>query len=111
MTLRRVDGGVDSNFAMEPEEFRSLIMEAEVARQSVGKIKFGPSADDLASLAFRRSLYISRNVVAGEKVSTDNVRSVRPGFGLPIKFREQVDGMEFTKDAPAGTPLTFSLFK
>jgi N-acetylneuraminate synthase len=111
MTLRRIDGGVDSNFSMEPEEFRSLIVESEVARESVGSIKFGPSAQDLASLAFRRSLYVSRNVVAGERVSTDNVRSVRPGFGLPIKFREQVEGMEFTNDTPIGTPLTFSLFK
>jgi len=111
LTLRRIDGGVDSNFSMEPEEFKSLIMEAELARQSVGKINFGPSADDSPSLAFRRSLYVSRNVVAGEKASPDNVRSVRPGFGLPIKFREQVEGMEFTQDIPAGTPLTFNLFK
>jgi N-acetylneuraminate synthase len=111
LTLRRQDGGVDSEFSMEPEEFGQLVREAEVARQAVGSIRFGPSKGDEASLAFRRSLYVSTDVRAGDRVSSSNVRAVRPGFGLPIKFRKDVESMTFSKDSPAGTPLSFDIIK
>jgi N-acetylneuraminate synthase len=107
VTLSRSDGGVDSKFSMEPSEFENLVKEAEVARQSVGKVSFGPSPGDESSLAFRRSLYVSRNVNAGDKVSPENVRAVRPGFGMPVKMLASVTGMRFSTDLMAGTPLSF----
>jgi len=111
VTLSRSDGGVDSEFSMEPSEFENLVKEAEVARQSVGKVSFGPSLGDESSLAFRRSLYVSRNVNAGDKVSPENVRAVRPGFGMPVKMFASVTGMRFSTDLMAGTPLSFSNLK
>jgi N-acetylneuraminate synthase len=87
------------------------VAEALVARESKGKIHFGPSEGDQASLAFRRSLYVSSDVKAGDLASLKNVRAVRPGFGLAIKHFPDILGMSFTKDAPAGTPLEFNLLK
>jgi N-acetylneuraminate synthase len=111
VTLNRSDGGVDSEFSMEPKEFGDLVIEAEVARESVGKINFGPTLGDEASLAFRRSIYVSQKVYAGERVSADNVRAIRPGFGMPIKMLSFVTGMTFSADYDAGTPLTFDCLK
>jgi N-acetylneuraminate synthase len=111
VTISRSDGGLDSEFSMEPDEFEDLVREAEVARQSVGAVSFGPSSGDEASLAFRRSLYVSRDVSAGEKVSAMNLRAIRPGFGMPIKMRSSVIGMTYTSDLLAGTPLTFDNLK
>jgi N-acetylneuraminate synthase len=111
VTIRRSDGGVDSQFSMEPEEFGHLVRESEVARQSVGRIHFGPSVGDESSLAFRRSLYVSQDVRAGDLVSRSNVRAVRPGFGLPINRLSDAMGMVFSRDFSAGTPLSFDILK
>ena len=110
LTLRRLDGGVDSGFSMEPLEFEALVRESEVARQAVGKIVFGPSSEDLPSLGFRRSLYVSKDVSAGDLLTRENVRAVRPGFGMPVKLLNEVIGLSFTHDTLAGTPLSFDLF-
>jgi len=111
VTISRSDGGVDSEFSMEPKEFEDLVREAGVARQSLGNVRFGPSPGDEASLAFRRSLYVFRDVSAGETVSPENVRAVRPGFGMPIKMLASVTGMRFSADLLAGTPLSFTNLK
>ena len=111
VTINRSDGGVDSEFSMEPKEFGDMVREAEVARESVGRINFGPTLGDEASLVFRRSLYVSQKVCAGERVSADNVRAIRPGFGMPIKMLSLVTGMIFSSDYDAGTPLTFDCLK
>jgi N-acetylneuraminate synthase len=111
VTISRSDGGVDSEFSMEPKEFGDLVREAEVAKQSLGSVRFGPSPGDEASLAFRRSLYVFRDVSAGETVSPENVRAVRPGFGMPIKMLASVIGMRFSADLVAGTPLSFTNLK
>jgi N-acetylneuraminate synthase len=111
LTIRRNDGGVDAEFSMEPEEFASMVREAEVARSSLGHVSFGPSDGDKSSLAFRRSLYVSAEVKAGDKVSSSNVRAIRPGFGLPIKNYGNVLNMRFTRDVASGTPLDFEMLK
>jgi pseudaminic acid synthase len=111
VTLKRSDGGVDSEFSMEPEEFGSLVQEANVARQALGVVRFGPSSGDQASLGFRRSLYVCKDVKMGEKVTRENVRAVRPGFGMQIKMFESVIGISFSEDVAVGTPLTFELLK
>lgn len=110
-TLRRADGGVDSAFSMEPAEFETLRIETERAWQSVGVVSYGPSEAEKPSLAFRRSLYLSRDVKAGELLSHANLRCVRPGYGLAPEHLEHVIGREVCKDAAAGTPLSWDLLR
>jgi len=107
--LRRDDGGVDSAFSLEPEEFMQLRVETERAWQSLGAVRYGVRPAEEKSTAFRRSLYISRDVKAGDVLSADNVRIIRPGFGLPPKFYDTVIGKRARKDAPAGTPVSWDL--
>lgn len=109
--LQRDLGGVDSAFSMEPSEFQSLASEAQTVRASLGVVHFGPTEDDHQSLAFRRSLYLSRDVKAGERLGRDNCRAVRPGYGLEISQYKLVEGLFFTKDFSKGTPVSPSLFK
>ena len=84
-TLSRADGGVDSSFSLEPEELRALVIETERAWHSLGAVRYGPSEAEKKSLAFRRSLYISRDLKAGDVLAAENLRCVRPGMGLPPK--------------------------
>ena len=108
-TLSRADGGVDSTFSMQPEEFKTLRMETERAWQCLGKVSYGPTDAEKPSLAFRRSLYISKDVQAGEFLSHANVRCVRPGHGLAPEHLELVLGRTVSRDAQAGTPLSWDL--
>jgi pseudaminic acid synthase len=108
-TLRRADGGVDSAFSLEPEEFALLRQETERAWQSLGQVRYGCTQAEDKSRAFRRTLYIARDVKAGEPLTRDNLRVVRPGFGLPPKHLEQVLGRRMSRDAEAGTPLSWDL--
>ena len=108
-TLRRADGGVDSAFSLEPEEFRSLVIEAERAWQALGAVRYGATEKEKNSLAFRRSLYVVRDLRAGEVLTRDNVRAIRPGLGLPPKHLDSILGKKITRDAPRGTPLTRDL--
>ncbi len=108
-TLARADGGVDSTFSMEPAEFRILRDETERAWQSLGRTTYGGTAAEAASRAFRRSLYISTDIPAGTELTPENLRIVRPGFGLPPKFFDQMLGKRVTRAATAGTPLSWDL--
>ena len=110
-TLSRADGGVDSSFSMEPQEFATLRLETERAWQSLGTISYGPSDAERPSLAFRRSLYISNDVKAGQTLSKSNVRCVRPGYGLAPEHLEVVLGRTVAKDTVAGTPLSWDLMR
>jgi pseudaminic acid synthase len=109
VTLARADGGVDSAFSLEPHEVKQLVAETKVAWQALGKPVIGPKEAEQAVLRFRRSLYVSRDVKAGEKVAADNVRSVRPAGGLAPDAFSSVQGREFRVDAVKGTPLTWDL--
>ena len=108
-TLARADGGVDSSFSMEPAEFALLRSETERAAQALGQVNYGPTRAEQPSLAFRRSLYIARDVKAGDVLDEKTVRCVRPGFGLEPKFMETVLGRRIARDAAAGTPLSWDL--
>lgn len=109
LTLSRADGGVDAAFSLEPDEFHSLTVEAERAWQSIGKVTYGPTKDELKSLQFRRSLYITKDMKAGEIFTIENLRAIRPGKGLPPKYMEQFLGKKIKKDAKNGTPLSWDL--
>jgi N-acetylneuraminate synthase len=108
-TLRRADGGVDSAFSMEPAELAQLVTESERAWRSLGKVSYGPTEAEKKSLQFRRSLYIVKDLKAGEALTRDNVRSIRPGLGLPTKYLEQVLGRCVRRDVARGTALTWDL--
>jgi|ERR1035437_400118 N-acetylneuraminate synthase len=108
-TLRRADGGVDSAFSLEPEEMRMLALETERAWQSLGNVCYGPSGDEDKSLKFRRSLYVVHDVKAGSQLTRDNMRSIRPGFGLPPKYFETMLGKTVARDVKRGTPVTWEL--
>jgi len=107
LTLNRADGGVDSAFSLEPAEFSALVSETELAWQSLGAVSYGPTKSEKASLRFRRSLYVSADIPAGQEFTKQNVRIVRPGFGLPPKFYDAVLGKTAAKDLSKGTPVTW----
>lgn len=108
-TLARVDGGVDSTFSMEPAEFALMRLETERAMQSLGHISYGPTKAEKPSLAFRRSLYIAQDMLAGEALTPLNLRCVRPGFGMNPMLFDQVLGQRVRCDCAAGTPLSWAL--
>jgi N-acetylneuraminate synthase len=108
-TLRRADGGVDAAFSLEPEEFKLLRVESERAWQGLGGVVYGGTQAEEKSRVFRRTLYIARDMRAGETLTPDNLRIVRPGFGLPPKHYETLLGKRINRDASAGTPLSWEL--
>ena len=109
-TLSRADGGVDSAFSMEPPEMEQLVLETNRAWQAIGCIAYGPTHAELKSLQFRRSLYIVRDMEAGEELTRKNVRSIRPGLGLPTKWMDTVLGRRVKGNVKIGTALTWDLF-
>ncbi|MDH4157930.1 MAG: pseudaminic acid synthase [candidate division Zixibacteria bacterium] len=109
--LARADGGVDAAFSLEPAEMRSLVVETERAWRALGKVSYEATTKERASLKHRRSLYLVRDVKAGEALSNENIRSIRPGLGLPPKFYERVLGKRIKRDAPKGTPLSWDLLE
>ncbi len=108
-TLHRADGGVDSAFSMEPEEMAQLVAETERAWLALGAISYGPTESEKASLQFRRSLYIVRDLKAGEILTRDNVRAIRPGLGMPPKYLARVIGKTVNADVRRGTALRWEL--
>jgi N-acetylneuraminate synthase len=110
-TLDRNDGGVDSAFSMEPNELKQLVVESGRAWQSLGKITYGPTKAEEKSLQFRRSLYVVENLKAGDRLTKNNVRAIRPGLGLPPKYIDTVFGMSVTKDIIKGTALSWEILR
>lgn len=108
-TLRRQDGGVDSAFSMEPPEMAQLVLETERAWQALGSVTYGPTEAERDSTQFRRSLYVTENLRAGETLSERNVRAVRPGRGLPPKYLEALIGRKVNRDVSRGTPVTWDI--
>jgi pseudaminic acid synthase len=109
VTLDRGDGGVDSAFSLEPHEVKLLREESERAWQALGTTHIGPTEAEKESLRFRRSLYVVADVKAGDRVTPENVRSIRPTGGLEPDMIGLVQGRTFTADAAKGTPLTWDL--
>lgn len=108
-TLSRADGGVDSTFSMEPAEFLNMREEVDRAWQSIGQVAYGGTSAEEGSKAFRRSLYISKDLKAGDQLTTDNLRAIRPGFGLAPKFFDKLLGQKIARNATAGTPMDWTL--
>jgi N-acetylneuraminate synthase len=108
-TLARSEGGVDSAFSMEPAEFTALVEESKRAWESLGKVNYTRSKAEEKSLIFRRSLYVAEDIKAGDALTQENLRAIRPGLGLPPKFYESAIGRRVRIDVKKGTPLKWEL--
>jgi pseudaminic acid synthase len=110
-TLSRGDPGPDSAFSLEPAEFKSMVQAIRTTEQALGRICYGPCEHEFESLRFRRSLFVTEDVGAGNTLTPENVRSIRPAAGLPPKYYEQVLGRRALKNIEAGTPLSWDLIR
>ena len=108
-TLRRSDGGVDSAFSLEPQELKALVIESERAFRALGKVQYGVMDAEQNSRRFKRSIYVVRDVAAGEAFTAENLRVIRPGDGLEPKYYEQLLGTKSNKSIKAGTPLNMDI--
>jgi pseudaminic acid synthase len=106
-TMRRSDGGVDSAFSIEPQEMKALVEESLRAWTAIGAVRYGPTEREKSSLQFRRSIYVTRDLAAGDSLSRENIRIIRPGFGLPPSDFDTVLGMKVTRAIRRGEALTW----
>jgi N-acetylneuraminate synthase len=109
LTLSRDDGGPDSAFSLEPDEFGEMVAAVRVAEQAVGAVHFGTTDKERSSRAFRRSLFVVEDVKQGDVFTEQNVRSIRPASGLHTRYLDVVLGRRAHCDVPRGTPLSWDL--
>lgn len=112
VTLDRKGGGADDSFSLEPDDLDALCRDTKIAWQAMGKINYGIKSSERGNTKFRRSLYVvGDNVKAGDILTSENVRSIRPGYGLAPKYYQHVIGKKVVRDIPKGTALSFDLFE
>lgn len=111
MTLRREDGGADSKFSMEPEEFKEMVDNIRMVESALGKVTYDLGEKQKKSKEHSRSLFVVKDIKAGEIFTNDNIKSVRPGFGMKTKFINEVIGKRADKDILKGTPMDWALIK
>jgi N-acetylneuraminate synthase len=107
-TLARADGGPDAAFSLEPDEFEALVRDCKRAWRALGRVSYDLQGSERGSTIFRRSLYVVEDVAAGEELTPRNVRSIRPGYGLPPKHLPEVIGAHASRDLKRGTALQWS---
>lgn len=108
-TMSRAEGGVDSAFSLEPEEMKSLVIESERAWEGLGKVSYEPTEKEKKSLIFKRSIYVTKAVKKGERLTSENVRIIRPGYGLSPKYIDWVMNGTAAQDMDEGTALQLHL--
>lgn len=108
-TLSRADGGVDAAFSLEPDQMAELVQESERAWKALGKVHYGITESEKRSLVFRRSLYVAKDMKAGDLFTPENLRSIRPGSGLPPKYYHVLLGKRVKADVAKGTPVKWWL--
>lgn len=104
-TLARADGGVDSTFSLEPHELKALVDGSLRVFQGLGKVSYGPTEAEKPSLQFRRSIYVNKDIKQGDVFTEENIRSIRPGLGLALKYWDDVIGKTANQDLKRGTAL------
>ncbi|MBC3949235.1 pseudaminic acid synthase [Pseudomonas folii] len=104
-TLDRSGGGPDDSFSLEPHELKALCRDSKTAWAALGRVDYGRKASEQGNVKFRRSLYFVKDLKAGEMISADAVRSVRPGFGMAPKYLDQVIGSLAATDIAMNTPV------
>ena len=107
-TLSRSLPGPDSAFSLEPHEFKQMVESVRTAKQALGKICYDPSDRELESRRYRRSLFAVKDIRRGEVLSDQNIRCIRPGFGLHPRYKDQIVGTIAKFDIPTGTPITWN---
>ncbi|GAA0061541.1 pseudaminic acid synthase [Clostridium sp. CTA-1] len=107
LTLRRADGGADSKFSMEPEEFKIMVDEIRNMEKALGKVTYDLTEKQVNSREHSRSLFIIKDVKEGEIFTSENVRSIRPGFGLETKYIKDILGKKANKNIKKGTPMNW----
>ena len=107
LTLSRKEPGPDSSFSLEPDEFKDMVEAIRTTEMALGSVRYGPREGELPSLVFRRSLFVVENVTRGESFTPENVRSIRPGRGLPPAAIDRVIGRHAARDLIRGTPLSW----
>lgn len=110
-TLSRADGGVDAAFSMEPAEMAQLVRECHTACEALGEVSYDIQEQEKKSVVFRRSLYIVEDMKAGEVITEQNMRSIRPGVGLSPKYYEDLLGRKVRKNIAKGTALSWDLLE
>lgn len=108
-TLARSDGGVDSAFSLEPAELRQLVEETERAWSALGHVVYEPTETEISSMKGRRSLYIAKDMKAGDLLTPENLRRIRPGLGLPPKHYETLLGRRINRNVAKGTPVSWDM--
>jgi N-acetylneuraminate synthase len=111
ITLRRVDGGADGTFSMEPEEFALLVREGKLAFQALGNPDWTMQDSEKESRRLRRSLYVVKDVALGDLVTHENVRAIRPGDGCSPKLLQGMLGKRFIGSFKTGTPMELTLIE
>ncbi|WNC30098.1 pseudaminic acid synthase [Thermosynechococcus sp. PKX82] len=106
-TLSRAEGGVDAAFSLEPHEMKLLVEETQRAYQALGRVHYGPTEAEKKSLVYRRSLYFVKDMVAGEVITPECIRSIRPGYGLPPKYYEVLLGKRVNQAIERGTAVSW----
>jgi N-acetylneuraminate synthase len=110
-TLDRSAKGPDSGFSLEPRELAALVSDCRTAWMAMGKVNYGLKPSETANVKFRRSLYFIRAMKAGDVIGIQDVRSVRPGFGLPPKYLNAIVGVRVTRDVAANTAVTLDVLE
>lgn len=109
-TLDRNGGGPDDSFSLEPEDLVALCRDSKTAWQALGAVNYGRKSSEQGNVKFRRSLYFVKDLKAGDVITEDTIRSVRPGFGLAPKFYDEVVGKKLIKQVSKNTPVLFDCF-
>ena len=109
LTLRREDGGADSQFSMEPEEFKEMVDAIRMTERAMGKVTYDLSEKQKNSREHSRSLFVVKDIKAGEVLTNENVKSIRPGFGIATKYINDILGKKATRNIEKGTPVKWNL--
>ena len=110
LTLSRADGGPDAAFSMEPLEFENMVKEIRIVEKALGKVTYELTTKQKNSREHSRSLFVVKDIKKGDVLTTENIRSIRPGFGMHTKYYESILGKKINQDISRGTPLNWGLF-
>lgn len=108
-TINRNGGGPDDSFSLEPYELKALVHDVNSAWLALGEVQYSLSASEKSNVQFRRSLYVVEDMQSGDIFTNKNLRSIRPGYGLPPKYLFQILGRKATKEIKRGTPMSLGL--
>ncbi len=111
LTLSRADKGVDSGFSMEPAEFKEMVDNIRIVEKALGRVTYDLAPKQLAEREHSRSLFIAKDMKEGDIFTPENLRSVRPGYGLHTMHYEELLGRKVSKDVKLGTPMSWDLVK